>query len=77
MYPKKAIGLILKDIKIGEHFNIITFSSDVSLYSQEMVKMTEDEKLSALEYVKGLKADGSTNINKAFMSAVNIPPTPG
>ena len=45
------MSLIFDEIKMDEHFNIITFSSEVNLYSKEMVKMSKEGKTAALEHV--------------------------
>ncbi|MFW3145620.1 MAG: VIT domain-containing protein [Thermoplasmatota archaeon] len=63
---KDAFEEIIGQLHAEDNFNIITFSSDVSSYPSSIVPASQDNKDSAVSYIKTISASGSTNLNEAL-----------
>ncbi|RUS89511.1 hypothetical protein EGW08_002744 [Elysia chlorotica] len=66
-----ALKTILSDLKPQDRFNIITFSSSTSKWKEGLVDVDESSISTAQEYVKGMRANGMTNINDALLTALS------
>jgi Ca-activated chloride channel family protein len=66
---KEALKFVLSRLGSGDRFNILAFSTGVSLFADSLAPISEKEK--ALEFVEGLSAHGSTNIYQALMEALS------
>ena len=51
---------------LGSLYNIVTFSSDAAPWQKEVGELTEESLAEAVEYVRGLRAGGGTNIYRAL-----------
>ena len=77
MYGRKirqlqaAMTTILSDLKPKDRFNIITFSSDSSKWKADLVQADENNVVQAKSYVRGMQANGMTNINAALLTALS------
>ncbi|KAF7669487.1 hypothetical protein LDENG_00189720 [Lucifuga dentata] len=77
---KQAMSTILGDLREGDHFNIITFSDKVHTWKKgRTVRATRQNVRDAKDFVKGIIAEGWTNINAALLSAAQLvsPPSSG
>jgi len=56
---KTAMASILHQLSETDRFNILTFSTSMNFWKNEMVNIAdEDMKEEALEHIKGLKPQG-------------------
>jgi Ca-activated chloride channel family protein len=67
---KGALKFVLNNLREGDLFNIVAYDSAVESYRPEMQKFDEAGRSSALGYVEGLYAGGSTNISGALTTAL-------
>jgi Ca-activated chloride channel family protein len=64
---KKAAAYILEHLNNTDRFHVITFSSDIDFYSDGLLKASEAGF--AADWVQGISAGGSTDINRALLEA--------
>ncbi len=70
---KKAMNDGLRSSRSSDSFTIVTFNWRVQLYNEgKAVKATKANVDNALNYVKGLTAHGSTNINGGLLKALEL-----
>ncbi|ELT99546.1 hypothetical protein CAPTEDRAFT_222769 [Capitella teleta] len=70
---KDAMKKILSDLRSGDMFNIITFSTSLKFWHGEgLLPANEQNKRKAKEFIKGMKAEGGTNINDALLRGVDF-----
>ncbi|XP_030063307.1 inter-alpha-trypsin inhibitor heavy chain H3 isoform X2 [Microcaecilia unicolor] len=69
---KEALLKISEDISEDDYFNFITFSTDVTLWKQSLIKATGKSVAAAKAFISKLQAYGGTNINDAILSAVRL-----
>lgn len=69
---KDALKFCINSLNKRDRFNLITFSSDVSSFSQAMLDNNGDNVQEALSYIDGIKADGGTNIDEALKTALAL-----
>ena len=74
---KEAALQVLAGLEDGEMFNIIIYSNVVELFSQEPVAKNPENEKAARRYVKGIKANGGTNIHDALVETLHQKPTEG
>ncbi|KAH9488504.1 Inter-alpha-trypsin inhibitor heavy chain H3 [Bulinus truncatus] len=68
---KNAMKIILNDLQKEDRFNILFFSSEIWWWKDELVMVESETIKMALEYVESLNVAGATDINKAFLEAIN------
>lgn len=66
---KKAMEAILRDMKPEDSFELLTFSTAVDTIG--FYQGTEDQIEMAVEKIRGLRTTGSTNLNAAYIHAIN------
>ncbi|MEE2885892.1 MAG: VWA domain-containing protein, partial [Planctomycetota bacterium] len=66
---KKALSQVIEKCGEGFHFNLITFGSDGRRWKRELCPATVDNRASARQYVKGMRAAGGTNFFEALLMA--------
>ncbi|MCX6777835.1 MAG: VIT domain-containing protein [Candidatus Micrarchaeota archaeon] len=66
---KKSLEYGLGKLNPADRFNIVTFSSDAILYSQELTSASGQAVAKAQIFSRSLEASGSTNINDALVMA--------
>ncbi len=69
---KDAFYGILDQLRASDKFNIITFDSEISLYSSELQPVDADSIANAKQWVQNLQARGSTNFNEAVLKAIDV-----
>jgi Ca-activated chloride channel family protein len=67
---KGALKFVLNNLREGDTFNIIAYDSEVETWKPELQKFDEETRKSALGFVEGIYAGGSTNINGALTKAL-------
>ncbi len=74
---REAAIQVLTGLRMGESFNIIDYSDTVAQFAKAPVMKTAESMAEARGYLKGLKAEGGTNIHGALDEAVRQPVTDG
>lgn len=67
---RSALSYILKHLNTGDRFHLISFSSGIEIYANEL--RPESEATEALVWVDQLSAVGSTDINRALLEAAMV-----
>ncbi|XP_050979364.1 uncharacterized protein LOC127173492 [Labeo rohita] len=67
-----ALLRILSDLDEDDHFGLITFDSEVSLWKRELLKATETNLENAKSFVKEIRDRGATDINAAVLAGVEM-----
>lgn len=62
---------LLRTLKPADHFRIIPFSTDVESFRRASVPATPGNVAEAVRYLRGLRAEGSTNIQAALEEALD------
>lgn len=71
-----ALGVI-QGLKDGEQLSIVDYSDSVATYSASPVTLSPKTRAEAEAYVKGLTAEGGTNIHDALLTALKPSPQAG
>lgn len=71
---KDALDFCLQNLNKNDRFNIISFSTDVRQFADDMRKVSNERLNDAQDYVEGLKATGGTDINGALKAALKMQP---
>ncbi|XP_036125925.1 inter-alpha-trypsin inhibitor heavy chain H6 [Molossus molossus] len=70
---KKAMNVILGDLRANDYFNIISFSDTVSIWKAGgSIQATIQNVHSAKDYLGHMEADGWTDINTALLAAASV-----
>ena len=78
MTQARAAGRqLLATLTPRDRFRIVDFSSDVRTFRDGFVSATPANIEDAEEYLRGLRAQGSTNISGALAEALSVPATEG
>ncbi|XP_050978823.1 inter-alpha-trypsin inhibitor heavy chain H3-like isoform X2 [Labeo rohita] len=67
-----ALLRILSDLDEDDHFGLITFDNEVSLWKRELLKATETNLENAKSFVKKISDGGATDINAAVLAGVEM-----
>ena len=67
----RAGEALLKTLRPADHFRIIPFSTDVETFRRASVPATPANLAEAVRYLRGLRAEGSTNIQAALEEALD------
>jgi len=69
---KDAFDEVVHELRAEDRFNIIMFSSDISKYQTQMIDASEGNQDEAAVYINGISAGGSTDINKALLTGLDM-----
>ncbi|MBY0356749.1 MAG: VIT and VWA domain-containing protein [Candidatus Obscuribacterales bacterium] len=69
---KKALSYLVNSLNANDRFSLVTFNTDVEVYSQQLVQATAENKRKALHFIAELTAAGGTNIGDALRTANSI-----
>uniref|UniRef100_A0A665UUP7 Inter-alpha-trypsin inhibitor heavy chain H3 n=1 Tax=Echeneis naucrates TaxID=173247 RepID=A0A665UUP7_ECHNA len=69
---RDAMVAILRDLHEEDHFAIILFDSDITLWKDVLTKATKENVADAISYIRTLKEKGATDINSAVLRAVSM-----
>lgn len=72
---KEALKFVLNNLREGDLFNIIVYDNTVESFRPELQRFDEATRKSALGYVEGIYAGGSTNISDALVRALEMIPS--
>ena len=72
-----ALIQILGTLRAGDRFRLVAFSNGVRRYRTEWTPLTADSRRDAESWVRGLEAEGGTNIAGALEEAFSQPPADG
>src|SRR5439155_1328300 len=72
-----ALIQILGTLRAGDRFRLVAFSSGVRRYRAEWTALTPESRRDAESWVRGLEAEGGTNIAGALDEAFSQPPADG
>jgi Ca-activated chloride channel family protein len=67
---KKALEYVVGQLNPEDRFNIITFSTGVTKYMSGL--RPASEKAEALPFIRAVRAEGSTDINRALLEALAL-----
>lgn len=67
---KAAALQVLEGLDEGELFNIIDYSDAVASYAEKPVPKSAESMAQARAYIRGLRAEGGTNIHDALLEAL-------
>lgn len=69
---KEALKFVLNNLRQGDTFNIVAYDSSVESFRPELQKYDDQTRRAALGFVEGLYAGGSTNIDEALSTALDM-----
>ncbi|MFH1421998.1 MAG: VIT domain-containing protein, partial [Planctomycetota bacterium] len=69
---QKALEFCVNSLSSGDKFNIISFATEPRKFRDSLVDGTKENTQAAVEFVKGLRAAGGTNINDALLMALGM-----
>jgi Ca-activated chloride channel family protein len=67
---KDAAKFVLNNLRQGDTFNIIAYDSTVESFKPELQKYDDETRKTALGFIDGIYAGGSTNIDGAISAAM-------
>ncbi len=73
---KEALSFCVKGLNDKDRFNIVTFSTEVETFADELLEATSANRDKASSFIKAIKNTGGTNINEALLTALKDEPTP-
>ncbi len=69
---KGAAKFVLNNLREGDLFNIVAYDSEISTFRPELEKFNDETRASAVGFVEGLYAGGSTDIDGALKRALGM-----
>ncbi|KAF7208196.1 inter-alpha-trypsin inhibitor heavy chain 3 [Nothobranchius furzeri] len=69
---REAMLAILQDLHQEDYFAVILFDNVVNCWKESLTKATKENVAEAMEYVKGIRDEGTTNINSAMLRGINM-----
>ncbi len=67
---RPALDFGIRSLSEGDRFNVVSFSGEERLLETGLMRATSANKAKGVEFVRGLKANGGTNINDALAAAI-------
>jgi Ca-activated chloride channel family protein len=74
---REAALQVVEGLHEGEFFNIIDYSDSINSFSEKPVAKNDDTIKQARTYIKGIQANGGTNIHDAVIEALRPQPAAG
>ena len=74
---KAAVIQMLGTLRAGDRFRLVAFSGGVRRYAEEWTAFTAQSRADAASWVRGLGAEGGTNISGALAEALAARPAEG
>jgi uncharacterized protein YegL len=69
---KTAFEEIINQLPAQDSFNIVMFDNSIKQYTDELQEANDDNKAEAVKYIQSFSAGGSTNINEALTTALDM-----
>lgn len=73
---KGALKFCMNSLNKGDHFSIITFSTDVNEFDDTLLPATKENVERAVGFISKVKSKGGTNIDEALKTALKKKPDP-
>lgn len=70
---KQELVSVVRSLMPGVRFTLMTFASEVDVWKESVVPASDENKKSAISYVRGLEADGVTVTDLALEAAFSNP----
>jgi Ca-activated chloride channel family protein len=70
LQAQEALRYILQRLNPEDRFNVISFSTSVEMFANDLRPASEVNE--AIPWVDGLRAEGSTDINRALLEAISL-----
>src|SRR5690606_37867084 len=70
-----ALRFVLSNLRDGDLFNVVAYDDRVETFEPELQRYSAETRRDALDFVDGLRAGGSTNIDGALAEALGLLPT--
>ncbi len=61
----------ITELNGGDHFNIVAFDDDIEFFAGAPVGATWDQRAQAIDFLEGIRADGSTALHAALMAGLS------
>jgi Ca-activated chloride channel homolog len=74
---REAALQVVAGLADGETFNIITYNEDIDAFAKQPVIKSAKQMKAVEEYLKGVRANGGTNIHAALLEALRPAPAKG
>ncbi|MFK7774417.1 MAG: VWA domain-containing protein [Saprospiraceae bacterium] len=71
MQAREAATFIINNLNIGDEFNIVDFSSEVTSFQPDHVPFNLNNQNAALAYIQGIDAGGGTHILDALETSIS------
>jgi len=68
---------VTEGLSDGEYFNIIDYSTAVASFAAQPVRMNDESRRAARQYITNIKPGGGTNIHDSLVEALRPDPTAG
>lgn len=68
---KRALAFCVNQLNAQDRFNVITFEAAVNPWKPEIQGLTDATRKDALDFIKGIRASGGTNIHDALTTALD------
>lgn len=72
LQAKNGLNFFVQHLNPDDQFNIISFSTDIDAFKNELVSATKTNIEAASKFIKGLQAQGGTNINDALIKGLEM-----
>ncbi len=69
---REALRSVVNNLREGDLFNILAYDSEIESFRPELQRYNDKTRKEALGFVEGLYAGGSTNINGALTTALEM-----
>ncbi len=69
---QNALEFVLRNLNEDDTFNVLTYNDSVDYFKPELQRYSRKTRDAALEYVEGIRAGGSTNIDQALTTAMQM-----
>jgi len=69
---REAAKFVLNNLREGDLFNIVVYDSTVEAFAPELQRFTDETRKTALGFVAGIHAGGSTNIDAALARTLGM-----
>ncbi len=73
---REAAIEVLKGLKVGESFNIITYNNRVESFAEEPVRKTPATFAAGRRFIEAIEPRGGTNLHGALLKSLSQQPTP-
>ena len=69
---KEALQFVVNNLREGDLFNVIAYDSEIEAFKTELQRYSETSRQQAIGFINGIFAGGSTNIDGALSTALDM-----